>query len=74
MSNPAIEAAQRATAADGGFVTTHDIAAAREALRPVRAVYERLDDYSRGPGDYRAGVAEVLRALAPLIYTTEEMP
>lgn len=37
MSDPAVDAAQRATAADGGFVTTHDIAAAREALKPVRA-------------------------------------
>jgi hypothetical protein len=49
------------------------IDAAREMAKPIREVYEHFDEYSRGPGDYRAGVRTVLDQLAPLIYTTEEL-
>jgi len=73
MTDPAVEAAERATANDGGFMTTHDIAAAREALAPLRKHYEELDEYSHGPGDYRAGVRMVLDRIAPLIYPESEL-
>jgi hypothetical protein len=78
MTDPAVEAAQRVRDKHPYCLNDHHADscltdAAREALKPIREVYEHFDEYSRGPGDYRAGVRTVLDQLAPLIYSTEEL-
>lgn len=83
MSDPVIEAAQRAWDATaemtaGGYVVNpYRVAktAAREALRPIREKWEEL----LGPYATRlvnpeaTGAIKVLEAFAPLIFTTEEL-
>lgn len=75
MTDPAIEAANRAI--DTFLADEHDnipIEAAREALKPIRKLYEELAVLafdSRDPE--RQGERYVLSRLAPLIYTTEEL-
>lgn len=77
MSDPALDAAQHALDQRPWFGYGQEeqlaLIAAREALRPMRELHARFAEYANGPGDYRAGVSEVVRALAPLIYTSEEL-
>lgn len=75
-ADPAVEAAQRARAAiaeEWPIQPPHLVMAAREMAKPIRAVYQQLDEYACGPGDYRAGVRTALQYLAPLIFTSEEL-
>lgn len=87
MPDPAIEAAQQAWAErypngsvslaasayqDGLGVIV--IAAAREALKPIRAKYEYLNArFGDGNTEIAVGIRWVLEDLATLIYTTEEL-
>lgn len=80
MSDPAIDAAQRALNAKAYSVTCVHAAtaAAREALKPIRAKYRELFDQAtidHGGASYPfpAGVLHALRELAPLIYSSEEL-
>lgn len=77
MTDPAVEAAQRALAFQphpGYYLTGSALAtaAAREALRPVRDIHQKwAEAYA-----YRADglvLNAFLAALAPLIFTTEEL-
>ncbi|WP_110810235.1 hypothetical protein [Mycolicibacterium houstonense] len=87
MSDPAIEAAQRAWAAKpNGFEKSSHlphrlphgmdmIAAAREMAKPIRALHAQFLAQGKGPETecwWRA-VQYVLEELAPLIHTTEEL-
>ncbi|WP_066904070.1 hypothetical protein [Mycolicibacterium houstonense] len=83
MTDPAVEAARRAfevmydvayfeASLQRGGVASEYVAVAREMAHPIRALYEYFHEYSQGPGDYREGVSEVVRALAPLLYANEE--
>ena len=72
MTDPAVEAAQRATANDGGFVSTHDIAAAREALKPIRELHVEKWDF-----DGTGGLCKACRQAWPcdtakLVYPESE--
>lgn len=77
MSDPSVEAAQRALADLGygrsGYVQR--VAAAREALKPIREKWaELLMPYATRLVDPEAtGAIKVLEAFAPLIFTTEEL-
>lgn len=81
MTDPAVEAARRAWQAEGwgdGPLAMSEghlaEAAAREALRPIRAVYERWGRlYGSSRGDVPEMVQVLLESLAPLIFTTEEI-
>lgn len=86
MSNadPAIEAAQRAWDArymGGSFgrSVTDDgvgalaIAAAREALIPIRELDIRLSREDNHSGRFLAGMEYVLSMLGPLVYTEAEL-
>ncbi|MBV6360417.1 hypothetical protein R2325_16310 [Mycobacteroides chelonae] len=78
MSDPAVDAAQRAMKAVTGaaFKPNYDlIVAAREALKPIREKWEELlDPYATRLADPEAtGAIKVLEALAPLIFSTEEL-
>ncbi len=87
MSDPAVQAAQRTSAAYcRGEVpaepecTNHEpgvdeIAefAAREMAKPIRGIHGNLSALARGESaEYEAGMRQVLDAIAPLIFTTEE--
>lgn len=82
MSDPSIEAAQRAWPAVAcGFFDDEQrvmVAAAREALKPIRELHQKRSEELAPPYEdvmtaYDEGVKYVLDALAPLIYTTEEL-
>lgn len=77
MTDPAVEAAQRAIGHVSPDEFTNDVgdtalAAAREALRPIRDIHQKwAEAYA-----YRADglvLNAFLAALAPLIFTTEEL-
>lgn len=80
MSDPSIEAAQRAwrvqtgsePLADDNYTIRVRTIAAREALRPIRDIHQKwAEAYA-----YRADglvLNAFLAALAPLIFTTEEL-
>lgn len=70
MTDPAVEAAERACTKHG----FGDIKSAREALKPIREWYENLaDTYSEGCTGNALIVKRFLEDLAPLIFTTEEL-
>ena len=72
MSDPAIEAAQRADAeVDGYWNTTRDAMeeSAREALKPVREVFDRWNSKDGLPPQ----VWHLLDDLAPLLFTAVEL-
>lgn len=71
MSDPSIEAARNALAKVGFGRSGHvqRVAAAREALRPIRELYEEQS----GDSDESAELWVFLNKLAPLIFTTEEL-
>lgn len=86
MSDPAIEAAQRAmntmvaACGDPGAMgpVLNDLSrdAAREALKPVRAVLDKLADDTVPPCDFVKRVELFERAisdLSPVVYTSEEL-
>lgn len=79
MSDPAIEAAHVAVAFQpypGNYLTGSALAtkAAREALKPIRAWYGRVESTFEGQRDDVAQMVMLLLGeLAPLIYTTEEL-
>lgn len=66
MSDPAIEAAQRAWR-NNTPVSQWSVAAAREALKPIR---DRMDELWQivGPGGL-----DVLHELAPMVYPADEL-
>lgn len=73
MTDPAVEAAQRAVS--WRDPNAFEITAAREALEQIRELHQELTTQGRGPETecwWRA-VQYVLEELAPLIYTTEEL-
>ena len=76
MSDPSIEAAQRA---GSGWYSAREVEAAREALRPVREKWEAWNgEWELGPtwdveGNAQHVIQLLLKDLAPLIYTTEEL-
>lgn len=83
--DPAVEAAQRAWTEDGwpGALELSEghlaVAAAREALKPIREECQQLREFAEsldGAGMSEtvlgAGIRQVLDAVAPLIYTSEE--
>lgn len=78
MTDPAVEAAQRAYEprpfAQPGVIPAMQ-AAAREALKPIRDKWaELLMPYATRLVDPEAtGAIKVLEAFAPLIFTTEEL-
>lgn len=83
--DPAIEAAKQAIGGHHWWMTRLDdrtvgqlsdygIAAAREALRPVRDAYEKFERVFGGHDSLHAsGVRLVLAELAPFIYASEEL-
>lgn len=76
MPDPAVEAAQRALTNIGYGRSGHvqRVAAAREALKPVREWHRRMaDSYALDDRPEGVLVQAVLQELAPLIYTTEEL-
>lgn len=79
MSDPAVQAAQRATAASGGFVSTHDIQSAREALAPIRELHRPFQrvDYPGADGrtvcNHCLGPTDWPCLTARLCYTTDEL-
>ncbi|QAY10977.1 hypothetical protein SEA_POLLYWOG_50 [Mycobacterium phage Pollywog] len=82
MSDPAVEAAARAwewypVPKDIPLVVRSvPLAAAREALEPIRELHQTHSEALRlaVPGDPTAdGVRYILELLEPLIYTTEEL-
>ncbi|SIC59791.1 hypothetical protein [Mycobacteroides abscessus] len=85
MTDPAIDAAQRAIGHVSPDEFTNEIgdtalATAREALKPIREECGRLKDRAEmlieEGGSYAVlgnGIEEALDAIAPLIFTTEEL-
>ncbi|OHU51483.1 hypothetical protein BKG82_23080 [Mycobacteroides chelonae] len=83
MSDPAIEAVRRmSTAAPDEPISFNEagrlIAAAREALKPIREKWEELyaaseDGDSDSEGNWDGGMLHVLDLLAPLIFPSEEL-
>ena len=76
MPHPAVEAAQRASREDPGWpkrVIAEE--AAREALKPIRAEMVRLSEFAAQAtnADFANGISFAMKAIAPLIYTTEEL-
>lgn len=81
MSDPANEAAKRAIPVppprwmlDDKIIDSlseYGIAAAREALKPIREKYEELLRFHEG--SVEVGPWRILDDLAKLIYTTEEL-
>ena len=76
MSDPAVEAAQQvwelhwALPGSEGKLTE----AAREALKPIQLLSNGFQDFYKGRDDlFAEGVKHVLRDLAPLIFTEEEL-
>ncbi|ORA38083.1 hypothetical protein [Mycobacterium aquaticum] len=82
MSDPAVEAAQRAEQASGWWKSGHStpwdagyaVDAAREALRPIRELHRELSVSALDEdAEVEHGMRLVLDNLAPLIYSTEEL-
>ncbi|SIJ95762.1 Uncharacterised protein [Mycobacteroides abscessus subsp. abscessus] len=79
MTDPAVEAARKAgtgwlTGEEAEVAEGLKVIAAREALRPIRAVYERWERlYGSSRGDVPEMVQVLLESFAPLIFTTEEI-
>ena len=76
MADPVVEAAQRALVQTRGHgnSTVCEVAAAREALKPIRELHDAFADYYRGRDDaFAAGIQHVLRDLRGLIYSSEEL-
>lgn len=78
MSDPAVEAAQRAWDAlpEQSYATREQVmeAAAREALKPIRSLFDRLSlDYATASPEVQQGMDEVLNPLRHLIFSTEEL-
>lgn len=76
MADPAVEAVRRAQ--DGpyaGCCKGFAKAAAREALKPIRAEFQDLRAKALTSNDtsFIAGLLLALTRLTPLIYTTEEL-
>lgn len=73
MSDPAIEAAQRAWGDRRGSKTAWKvgIAAAREALKPIREWFETA--MAEAIAEDLFEQMDLLDSLAPLIFTTEEL-
>jgi len=77
MTDPAVEAANRARVTPGAVRSERLLAeaAAREALRPIRAKWKLLEaEAAHEDAEVKLGMLHVLNAIAPLIYTTEELP
>lgn len=76
MTDPAVEAAQRAYEprpfAQPGIIPAMQ-AAAREALKPIRELHSELNSPLPDGFELPGGVKYVLHLLAPLIFTTEEL-
>lgn len=74
MTDPAVEAAQRAYEprpfAQPGIIPAMQ-AAAREALKPIREWYEKAMAEANAEDLYEQ--LDLLESLAPLIFTTEEL-
>lgn len=72
MSDPAVEAAQRAMGKCHSYPTPNRdlIAAAREALAPIRKMH---DDWKASYGFLPTEALQILDDLAELIYATEEL-
>lgn len=79
MADPAVEAAQRhvdmlAYGWESRFRRENLIAAAREALKPIRKRHEALTRMMPPNNhEFAAGMSTVLDMIAPFIYTTEEL-
>lgn len=80
MTDPAVEAAQRAWDAlqrKSGWgpeeIPQELAAAAREALKPIRELYEQMNSPLPDGFELPGGVKYLLERLAPLIFTTEEL-
>lgn len=73
MSDPAVVAAQRAWDAlpEQSYATREQVmeAAAREALKPIRAWMERIAAYEAGADIECPSLSD----LTPLVYPTEEL-
>lgn len=75
MSDPAVEAAQRASDQYEamGQISLQAVAAAREALKPLQEKSEELDaTFGGSASDVAAGVRLVLAQIRPLIYSHRE--
>lgn len=78
MTDPAVEAAQRAWEGTSNATYMNRVtlmrAAAREALKPVRELAEAFSEFYEGRNDtFAEGIKHVLRDIAPFIYPTEEL-
>lgn len=83
MTDPAVEAARKAWVASGRvpLPTQQDlrgrITAAREALNPIRKLHAYLTEVADGldarNSAFQLGMRAVLKDIAPLIFTTEEL-
>lgn len=79
MTNPAVEAAQRAIGHVSPDEFTNEVgdtalASAREALKPIQKLHEQLTrEADDEHGGCESGMRYVLRELAPLIFTSEEL-
>lgn len=75
MADPVIEAAHRALVSTGsqGVVWVAE-SAAREMAKPIRELHQELSISALDEdAEVEHGMRAVLEALAPLIYTTEEL-
>lgn len=76
MSDPAVEAAQRAFWVPGESHEIAAVAAAREALKPIRDLLDKLALDTYPPCDLGTRIdlfQQAISDLSPLVYTTEEL-
>jgi hypothetical protein len=83
MTDPAVEAARNALAKVGFGRSGHvqRVAAAREALKPIREQSEALSGYAQSliedgslsESAKGAAILEALGVIAPFLYSTEEL-
>lgn len=76
MTDPAAEAAQRAFWVPGESHEIAAVAAAREVLKPIRAVLDKLAEDTVPPCDFATQVElfeKAINDLSPLVYSTEEL-
>ena len=73
MSDPAVEAAERAAVTAEYTGRGLVIAAAREALAPIRGEIEELRDFYYGNTREDVEARIVLDRIAKLVYPTEEL-
>lgn len=73
MTDPAVEAARNALAKVGFGRSGHvqRVAAAREALKPIRELHAEWARHASYGVSYP--LRDILQRLAPLIFTTEEL-